>query len=163
MAPSKKPVFDVAKPGESDPEPAGKPMVIGHASKTIDPDVKEKASSEDKPSEEQAELVAKKQPLKPVSEDVKPVEDTANEPEPAEEATTETEDTAEDESEEQKSSGEITAEERAAMIQDLIKSKKYFVPIKKQSSKLTAFLFFLIIFAVASIGAYIYFGDQFLQ
>lgn len=78
-------VFDVAKPGTSQPQTGSKPMVVGHKTLASDPSIKE-----DKEGEGQSQEITlspapnKKIRLAPISEEV--VEDTET-PEPKEEVT----------------------------------------------------------------------------
>lgn len=158
-------VFDVAKPGDSDPQMGSKPMVVGHKPHE-DPDVKE-APKEDAPK-------TKKVKLEPVSDDMKvksqeKAEEKARQEKPAPaDGSTESKSEPEKEKETPKETGIETPKsdseeldektklqlEREENLQKLIKSKKYNVSIKETSNTnvRTFITTFLIITIVGLVG-----------
>lgn len=155
---SEKKVFDVAKPGSSNPETGTKPMVIGHKTLPSDPSMinQEDTSSnkdEDSSSESQPTIglspSSKKLRLQPLSEDEKngtPSDDTDQEKdentptdvEISEATETKVEEKAPDlEPETQKTTSELekdkqdVVDEREEKLRELIKSGKYNVSIRE--------------------------------
>lgn len=174
-----KKVMDVAKPGESKPDTGSKPMVVGHKFLTNDPDVKTDSETSDKEKDDDnsSEEVKpnKKIVLAPISDDVKP-EDTESEAvsDATEKATTEEktepvkESKTEDDKEEKEESGpepassaedeqiniETEKAEQEERLNEIIKTKKYNVPIKAQNTAaIKSFLItFLLVTALGIIG-----------
>jgi uncharacterized membrane protein len=152
-------VFDIGKPGGSDTPIGSKPMVIGHSFIQNDPTLSAPElptkGLADKPANQEAtesiKSPAKKIILQPIShaEEIDespkkdPVEDVKVAAEPSQnEAPESTPQTNTNESsevtKEQSENPELkpvqTAEEREDQVEQLIKSKKYFVEIKEQSA-----------------------------
>lgn len=176
-------VFDVAKPGTTDPPIGGKPMVIGHSfmrndptltapeiTPSVTPDTTKSPEAADikvpskkvviqpisanktieeqveKPKTTMAEDAVKQSTSSAVDADStsdnlnatittigsEAIKDTNKEPEGASQSDSDAEpDVSEKLPEEHVS----TVEERAQVVNDLISSKKYFIPIKEQSHR----------------------------
>lgn len=172
-------VFDVAKPGDSKPETGSKPMVVGHKFMGSDPTLKPEKNEPDSVEAQNIKIEVKpKLKLAPITiEDtqkddvvveessselkvsskddnniVAPVKKTAEEIQTEETATELNEQKeAVATKEEQKQEADNIQLERDNRLQELIKSKQYFVPIKKAStSSLKTFL--ITFFTVSIIG-----------
>lgn len=155
-------VMDVANPGQTKPDTGSKPMVVGHKSIMTDPTLKTDSTAA--PSAEEQLPSKKKLTIQPLSEEEKQSEETTTESEkpaqaeptaavPAEKAEETFEDTTPEDSPEEKKSDaeeEIDEEqaklEKEAQLQEIVKSKKYYVPIKAQST--TAIKTFLLTFMI---------------
>lgn len=169
--------MDVQDPGKSKPETGSKPMVVGHKFLAADPDVKltdpDDQEKVDKNDNNKIETTKKKIVLEPISDNIKTDEEKST-PEAAKpnEVNEETEQKQQitETSPDQKQGHEINTssdtktsdeqdvakekaeeshakEEKEERLKEIIKSKEYYVPIKRQgrSSTITFLMTFVFV------------------
>lgn len=157
----KKPVMDVAKPGETPAEATSRPIIVSKKPAVKDPMVnekEEKAPEADAPS--LSPSVSKKK-IEPLSSASKPTEEPAEKkPEEKPDTTIATPDTDELIGEEKQEAVESKVDEEATkrqeLVDKLIAEKKYFVPIgaaQHKRNSVTAVILFLVL--VAIVGVYL--------
>ena len=158
--------MDVAKPGTTNPDTGSKPMVVGHKIMK-DPTVKEEKDSE-KPKETAKEKEEKKLPSqKKIT--LKPIEKSPEEKKKAEaeadttaksdvdgpSETTKKTDEEEPKTDSDKAKDKVNERyEKEEKLQELIKSKKYYVNIHESSSSpvQTFLITFIVVAIIGAIG-----------
>ena len=142
-----KKVFDVAKPGSSEPSTGTKPMVIGHKTMTSDPSMIEAKETPTKDKEEDDTATeptiklsaSKKLTLQPLSKSDTETDDDKKTTAIAVSEVETSESTEDDDQEKQKTSSELEKEhqvkidEREQKLGELIKSGQYNVVIKESN------------------------------